>query len=323
MKKLIYIIFIIIFIIIIIFSNSNKITNKVIINDNVSINYPYFSNYHINNNILGFINNSISENNDKLIIDYDYKDNILTFYKRSINNNIVNEKVINYKIGKYIFEKINNDYYTSINDIVLNNNDNSVKYVALTFDDGPNYNTSKVIDLLNKYNAKATFFVMGKNIKNNELVLKKMVESGMEIGNHTYNHLLLTKYNTSKINEEINTTSELIYDVIGMYPTLFRPSYGAVNKKIKGISNYPIIIWNIDTLDWKYKNSKRIANTILTKIDNNDIILMHDIYKSTLNALDIVLPILINNNYKLVTVSELFYYNNISLEKGKVYGYIK
>ena len=164
---------------------------------------------------------------------------------------------------------------------------------------------------------------MGKNIKGHELTLKKMLDSNMEIGNHTFNHLLLTKYKKDTILNEIDNTTNLIYEVTNTYPKLLRPSYGSVNKKIKGLANYPIIIWDIDTLDWKYKNSKRIANTILTKVKDGDIVLMHDIYKSTLNALDLVIPKLLNNNYKLVTVSELFYYKNITLENGKVYGYAR
>lgn len=323
MKKILIFLSIFIFIIVLITCKKEEVTNKEIITDKISVNYPYFNNYHINSNILNYINNCINTNYEKLIMDYDYKDNILTFYKRSINDNIVNEKTISFKVGKYTFKKVNNSSLASISDVILNENDKSIKYIALTFDDGPNYNTSKIIDTLNKYNVKATFFVLGKNIKDNELILKKMQLSNMEIANHTYNHLLLTKYDKDKIIKEITDTSKLIYNSVGVYPTLFRPSYGAVNKKIRSISPYPIIIWDIDTLDWKYKNSKRIANTVLSKVKDGDIILMHDIYKSTLNSLDLIIPTLLNNNYKLVTVSELFYYKNITLENGKVYGYAR
>ena len=85
----------------------------------------------------------------------------------------------------------------------------------------------------------------------------------------------------------------------------------------------PIIIWDIDTLDWKYKNSQRIANKILSSIKDGDIVLMHDIYKSTLNSLDLVIPELLNRGYKIVSVSELFYLKNQSFENGKVYGYVR
>ena len=158
---------------------------------------------------------------------------------------------------------------------------------------------------------------------NNEKILKKLYDSNMEIGNHTYSHLLLTKYKEDKIQEEINNTNKLVYEITKNYPTLLRPSYGAVNKRIRENSNMPIILWNIDTLDWKYKNSNKIAKRVLDNVKDGDIILMHDIHKSTLNSLDIIIPELLSKGYQIVSVSELFYYKEIDLEKGKVYGFAK
>ena len=195
--------------------------------------------------------------------------------------------------------------------------------MALTFDDGPNYNTNKILDVLNKYHVPATFFVLGSKIKGNEYILKKMKDSGMEIGNHTYNHLLLTKYKEDKIKKEITDTNNLIFEITGKEPKLFRPSYGSFNKKIKNISEMPIIIWDIDTLDWKYHNSKKITSRVVNKVKDGDIVLMHDIYSATSNALDNIIPMLVNKGYSFVTVSDLFYYKGITLEKGKVYGYAR
>jgi len=308
------------------FLKTEEVIDKQLKYDNITINYPYFSNYNINGYIKNYINSLVLNNKNKLIIDYDYNDinNTLTFYKTEINSNIINSKISTFKISKNKFTKVNN--IKKVNDYDFYNNkyiDKNTKLVAFTFDDGPNYNTSKVIDILNKYNVTATFFITGKNIKGNEKVLEKLYEYNMEIGNHTYNHLLLTKYNKDKIQEEIETTNNLIYDIVGSYPKLLRPSYGSVNKKIKDTSNMPIIIWNIDTLDWKNKNSNKIANKILDKVKDGDIILMHDIYKATLNSLDIVIPKLLENGYQIVSVSELFYYKEIELQNGKVYGYAK
>ena len=112
----------------------------------------------------------------------------------------------------------------------------------------------------------------------------------------------------------------MIFEVTGKYPNLLRPSYGIVNKKVKEISNYPIIIWDVDTLDWKYHNSKRIAKRVLSKASDGDIVLMHDVYSATANALNIIIPELKNMGYTFVTISELFYYKSVELEKGKVYG---
>jgi len=326
MKKILFFFIFILVFIYFFMLDMDDVIDKEIKKDNIIVNYPYFSNNNINSNINNYINENIFNNDSKLIIDYDYDDidNILTFYKTEINDNLINNKINTFKVGKNSFAKINN--IKKVNDYDFYNNryiDENTKLVAFSFDDGPNYNTSKVIDVLNKYNVTATFFVMGKNIKGNEKIIEKMYNSNMEIGNHTFSHLLLTRYSKDKIEEEITKTNKLVFDITGSYPTLLRTSYGSVNKKIKQVANMPIIIWDIDTLDWKYKNSNRIADKILNKVKDGDIVLMHDIYKATLNSLDIVIPQLLDSGYQIVSVSELFYYKEVNLENGKVYGFAK
>ena len=225
-------------------------------------------------------------------------------------------------LKKYV-DNINNGKRILPVTIIYDNDITSNKYIALTFDDGPNYNTNKVLDILEENNVPATFFVLGNRIKGNENILKRMVSSKMEIGNHTFNHLLLTKYKEDKVKSEINDTSNLIFEVTGKYPTLFRPSYGSCNKMIRSIVDTPIIIWDIDTLDWKYHNSRRISSRVINKVKDGDIVLMHDIYSATANALEIIIPSLKSKGYTFVTVSDLFYYKNIPLEKGKVYGFAR
>ena len=312
----------IISVMILVIKEETKIENKTIFNENTEISYPFFGNNKIDKYISNYLNNNIKE--DKVFIDYDYrnKDEIyyLTFYKYIINDNKINSDIDNLVINT---SKSNINKTSMINyeyDIIGNKViDKEQKLIALTFDDGPSYNTNKVIDVLEKYNAKATFFVLGSKIKGNEYILKRLEETGNEIGNHTYNHLLLTKYEEEKIKEEINKTSNLIFEVTGKYPTLLRTSYGSVNNKIKKLANMPIIIWDIDTLDWKYHNSKKIAGRVITKAKDGDIVLMHDIYSATANALNTIIPTLQERGYNFVTVSELFYYKGINLEKGKVY----
>lgn len=326
MKKILFFFIFVLFFLVCLCFKKDSVIDKEIKKSNLLINYPYFPSNNMNSSINSYINKNISSNLDKLIIDYDYndKDNILTFYKTEIKNNVINTKINTFQIKKNSLVKINNIRNVSNYDFYNNKTiDKNTKLVAFSFDDGPNYNTSAVIDVLNKYNVTATFFVMGKNIEGNEKIIKKMYDNGMEIGNHTFNHLLLTKYGTEKIKEEISKTNDLIFKITGQYPFLLRPGYGSVNKKIKEFANMPIIIWDIDTLDWKYKNSNRIADRILKKVEDGDIILMHDIYKSTLNSLDIVIPELLERNFQIVSVSELFYYKNINLENGKVYGFAK
>lgn len=307
--------------------SDNDVINKEVVSLNYDISYPFFSNDDIDNYISSYLNyDSYIDGN--VIIDYDIYDNdnlyYLTFYKYFWNDNMVSDGSDSFVIdtSNNSVSRINKTNYEY--DVFINRKiDKSKKMIALTFDDGPNYNTSKIIDVLNKYDIKATFFVLGSRAINNKDILKKMADSGMEIGNHTYNHLLLTKYDENKIRSEIEDTSEVIYNATKKRPKLLRPSYGSVNNKIKKVANMPIIIWDIDTLDWKYHNSKRITSRIVNKVRDGDIILMHDIYSASLNALSNIIPILQDNGYEFVTIDELFYYKGISLENGKVYGYAR
>lgn len=307
--------------------SDNDVINKEVVSLNYDISYPFFSNDDIDNYISDYLNyDSYIDGNT--IIDYDIYDNdnlyYLTFYKYFWNDNMVSDGSDSFVIdtSNNSVSRINKTNYEY--DVVINRKiDKSKKMIALTFDDGPNYNTSKVIDVLNKYDIRATFFVLGSRAINNKDILKKMADSGMEIGNHTYNHLLLTKYDENKIRSEIEDTSEVIYSATKKKPKLLRPSYGSVNNKIKKVANMPIIIWDIDTLDWKYHNSKRITSRVVNKVRDGDIILMHDIYSASLNALSNIIPILQDNGYEFVTIDELFYYKGISLENGKVYGYAR
>ena len=273
-----------------------------------------------------YLNQYINTNKQLLFIDYDYK---------NTNNNIELTMYI-YEKDKKIIKTIEKTFYidlinNTIATIEIPKNDNNYDLyyqkkinkekplIALTFDDGPNHNTIKILNILEKYHIKATFFILGTNIKGNEETIKKMNELNMEIGNHMYSHKLLTKLKNEEILSEINKVDEQIFNIIKKKPTLIRPSYGTFNKRIKQIIDRPIIIWNIDTLDWKNHNSKLIEKRVMSKISDGDIILMHDIYTATANSLESIIPKLLASNYQFVTVSELFYYKGINLKEGNVY----
>ena len=326
MKRIIKSICILSIILLFIFlSRKEEISNKIYHTSNITINYPHFNNKKIDKYIEDFIINNTSTTNT--FIDYDYNlinnNYHVNFYIYKLNNNITSyqEKCfcINTTNNQITEEKSILNNYNYLNKNIYNN----YKLIALTFDDGPSHNTSKLLDILNKYQVKATFFLVGANINKKENVIKKMDNLGMEIGNHTYSHRILSKLKQENIKLEIDKTNDLIYSITGKYPILFRPSYGQTSKKIRKSSNMPIIIWNIDTLDWKYHSSDRIVNSILSKVKEGDIILMHDLYTSSINAIDKLIPKLLEKGYMPVTVSELFYYNNISLEEGKVYSHAK
>ena len=196
------------------------------------------------------------------------------------------------------------------------------KVVYMTFDDGPSYNTIKIVNTLVKYDSKATFFLVGNQIEKYAKTMDVLVKNGMDIGNHTYSHKELTKLRDKEILKEIDLTNEVIYNKTGIKPMFLRPSYGAMNKRIKKLSTMPIIIWNIDTLDWKYHNSNKIKDKILKYVSDGDIILMHDTYVATLNAVEMVIPELKKQGYKIVSVSELFKYKGVKPKLGIGYGYV-
>ena len=318
---------IIISLMLLVLDKDKTLENKTMFNENIEISYPFFGIEEVDNYITNYLNKYINME-EEVLIDYDYmkEEDIyyLTFYKYIFDSSKINSDTDNLIINTKdnTINKTSTLFYEY--DIVQNRVvDTESKMIALTFDDGPNYNTNKVLEVLEKYNVPATFFVLGSKIEGNEYILERMTKSGMEIGNHTFNHLLLTKYDEERVEEEINKTSNLIFEVTGKYPTLLRPSYGSTNSRVKKVANNPIIIWDIDTLDWKYHNSKRIAKRVISKAKDGDIVLMHDIYSATANALNTIIPELQSKGFTFVTVSELFYYKGITLENGKVYGYAR
>lgn len=177
--------------------------------------------------------------------------------------------------------------------------------VALTFDDGPSIYTEEILNTLKKYNSNATFFVLGNKIDNYNNIIIKMYENGNEIGNHSYNHRWLTKLSTEEQKEQINKTQEIIKKYTGYEPIYMRPTYGSINKKLRKNINLEVVLWNVDTKDWKYKNVNTIVNNALTNVKDGSIILMHDTHERTSEAVKILVPKLIEKGYQLVTISEL------------------
>lgn len=182
----------------------------------------------------------------------------------------------------------------------------SEKVVALTFDDGPNPDSTQLIlDTLKKYNAKATFFMLGSRVSFYPEIVKEMKEAGHELGNHTWNHIDLTKASAEKIALEINNTSDAIEQASGSRPTVFRPPYGAVNNTVRAQTSLPVVLWDVDTLDWKYRDANHLLEHVKKHVKEGSTILMHDIHMSTAEGLDAVLAYLQEEGYSFVTVSEL------------------
>lgn len=180
------------------------------------------------------------------------------------------------------------------------------KQVALTFDDGPHgYNTQKILNLLDQYDAKGTFFMVGSSVEFYPEVVKKVHQAGHEIGNHTWNHPDLVTQSDEQINFEIFSTDLAIEKIIGERPSLYRPPYGSTNQHVNSIVGKPSIMWDVDTLDWKNRNPQAILENVKTQTRNNSIILMHDIHDTTVQGLALSLEYLSSQGYEFVTVSEL------------------
>lgn len=179
------------------------------------------------------------------------------------------------------------------------------KTIALTFDDGPSIYTKKITDLLEQYGFNATFFMVGSKIDTYKEDVQYLHKKGNEIGNHTYTHIWSTKYKNEIVLKEIEKTNQKIYNVTKQKCKLFRPSYGAINKQLKKVIKEEIIMWTLDSKDWKYKNRKIISAKVLKNIKDKDIVLMHEPLKETYESLKIILPKLKKENYQIVTVSTL------------------
>lgn len=177
--------------------------------------------------------------------------------------------------------------------------------VALTYDDGPSQYTSEILDILGQYGGAATFFVVGSNVPRWSDVLKRTFDMGCEIGNHTYNHTILTKTDVSTIRSQIDGTNAAVQSITGVSPVVMRPPGGNYNSTVSASVGMPIILWSIDTLDWKTRNPLLTQASVLNHVQNGDIILMHDLYSQTAAASRVIIPELRNRGYQLVTVSEL------------------
>lgn len=179
-----------------------------------------------------------------------------------------------------------------------------VKCVALTFDDGPGAYTEAMLKLLDEHNAKATFFLIGKNVERHPGIARDEVAAGHEIGNHTFSHQDLTKLSLAAGQRELRKTEEAIKKATGATPTLVRPPYGVIPKGLKKSLDVPVALWSVDTLDWKTRDTKKTTQAA-EKIAPGSIVLMHDIHKSTLEAMPKILTDLGAQGYHFVTVSQL------------------
>ena len=183
------------------------------------------------------------------------------------------------------------------------------KLIAFTFDDGPSYiGTNKLLDNLDKYNARVTFFVLGSRVENYKDTLTKAYKMGNTIGNHTYSHSNLLKLDNYSVMDEIKKTNETIKNITGSETIYLRPPYGNINSDIKNISNMYTILWDLDTEDWKNKDKDRIADYIVSNAHDGSIVLLHDLYETSVDGALLAMERLEKEGYAFVTIDEMINY---------------
>lgn len=197
--------------------------------------------------------------------------------------------------------------------------DVSKPMVALTYDDGPSAHTDKILDILEKYHAKATFFQIGSQVSTYPETEKRIVSLNCELANHTWAHQWLSKLDRDGINYQLDHTSDTIESITGVRPKLMRPPGGFYNAAVQEEADMPMIYWSIDTKDWETKDAEKTIEAVLDHVKDGDIILMHDLYQQTAEASETIIPKLIEKGYQLVTVSELAQARNVELQDGQVY----
>ncbi len=180
------------------------------------------------------------------------------------------------------------------------------KYIALTFDDGPSRKyTPILLDGLKERGVHATFFLMGKNIEGKEDIVKRMSEEGHLIGNHSYEHVQLTKVGAKAVCEAVEHTQEQIEAITGKRPEYIRPPYGDWNEELEEKIGMAPVLWSLDSMDWKLKDTGKIIHQVLKDVKDGDIILLHDIFPSSVEAALELIDILQKEGYVFVTADEL------------------
>ena len=194
------------------------------------------------------------------------------------------------------------------------------RYAALTFDDGPKRSTTeRLLDGLQQRGAKATFFVIGQEIAGNEDLLQRMKADGHQIGNHTWGHVRAENVGEKAFLQDVQRTNEALSEVVGEEAFWLRPPYGFVTEEMRRDLTVPIINWSVDSRDWESRNKKTTIDAVMEAVHPGSIILLHDIYPTSVDAALEIADRLMGQGYELVTVRELLARSGITPEPGQVY----
>lgn len=191
--------------------------------------------------------------------------------------------------------------------------------IALTFDDGPGEYTETLLDTVEKYNIHVTFFMLGQNVEGRESTIQRMVKLGCEIGNHTWDHQELPNMDLDSALQEFQKTDDALVKACGQAPTVCRAPYGAITDEQISAVGKPFFMWSTDSLDWKLMDADADYNQIMndSSLGDGSVILMHDIHEPSVKcATEKLIPALIDQGYKLVTVSELAEAKDVTLQSA-------
>lgn len=183
-----------------------------------------------------------------------------------------------------------------------------IKKIALTFDDGPHCNTTPtLLDGLRERGIKATFFIIGEKAAQNPSIVTQMFEDGHLIGNHTNTHCQLTDMSCDNALSDIDMASQVIYDITGSYTDFIRPPFGECGATLNSSLNMFKVLWDIDPRDWSIQNKKSVVDYVVSHVKDGDIILLHDIFNTSVEAALEIIDILSQEGYIFVTVDELLF----------------
>lgn len=324
----------------------DKDNNKNIDLDNLISNKTAYNIFK--EKVLDYLNNSIYDIYDKNKLSNNLnsiKDNykIVMFGKDYIQliiepkkvNSYNRELVVNINYNE-VAMYLNKEYFTDIN---VNKEEmvkseipqirdkmlfRDKKLVALTFDDGPSYDkTQRLLDELDKRNARVSFFMLGEQVAKQYELVKKIYIKGHTIGSHTYDHKQLTKLKINEIRYEVDYTNEIIKNITGEDVKYLRPPYGSYNKEMLESIDMSFILWSVDVEDWKLKDEEKIKNYIIDNVKDGDIVLLHDIHSETIDGVIKAIDELQNKGYAFVSIDELISFKNIIIEKNTVYRYFR
>lgn len=197
---------------------------------------------------------------------------------------------------------------------------NSVPMIALTFDDGPKpETTTRLLDALALREIPATFFLVGEFIAGNEPLIQRMASEGHQIGVHSYSHIEIINLSRSDFDFEVVQTRDLLRSILGEGEYWLRPPYGILDDSVLKWAGSPIILWSLDPEDWKDRDTQRIVNEVLSRVRDGDILLFHDIYDSSVDAVIQITDALLEQGYCFATVEQLLNDRNVSIENGRIY----